>query len=141
MDQNADNYVNHSDVERAWLMKAVKHAEIYERLIKRVDDLQTFNLTPIDDDIYNHFKTLFPNFRLDQIQENELKSAKNKTRWRNFIESYEDKINDFNFGTLIRLDSSLPFGEENSTLVVRTQFYAIEIARNREGFNDVYAQS
>lgn len=39
-------------------------------------------------------------------------------------------------GTLIRTDASKEFSPENSILVVRIQFLAIEIARNREGFND-----
>jgi hypothetical protein len=38
--------------------------------------------------------------------------------------------------TLIRIDSNLDYSEENTTLVPRIQFYAIEIARNKEGKND-----
>lgn len=37
--------------------------------------------------------------------------------------------------TLIRIDSNLDYSEENTSLVPRIQFFAIEIARNREGFN------
>lgn len=36
----------------------------------------------------------------------------------------------------MRADASHDFGPDNSVLVVRIQFWAIEIARNREGFND-----
>lgn len=39
-------------------------------------------------------------------------------------------------GTLIRADASKEFSPDNSILVVRVQWMAIEIARNREGFND-----
>jgi hypothetical protein len=37
--------------------------------------------------------------------------------------------------TLMRIDSSLDYSEENTTIAPRIQFYAIEIARNREGHN------
>jgi hypothetical protein len=65
-----------------------------------------------------------------------LKSATAKNRWRSFIEKF-DKLDDFSFGTLLRTDASKEFGPDNSTFVVRIQFLAIEIARNREGCNDI----
>ena len=69
------------------------------------------------------------------IDENEIKSSENKIKWRAFIEKF-NKLTDFSFGTLIRADASREFGADNSILVIRTQFWAIEIARNREGHND-----
>lgn len=48
----------------------------------------------------------------------------------------EEKVPDFNFATLMRLNSHLEYSEENSIVVPRAQFVAIEIARNRLGFND-----
>lgn len=57
--------------------------------------------------------------------------------WRPFCEQFKEEVEDYSFGTLLRLDCSGEFSEENTTLVPRIQFYAIEIARNREGFNDV----
>ncbi len=35
----------------------------------------------------------------------------------------------------MRLDASGDYNEENTTIAPRIQFYAIEIARNREGHN------
>lgn len=68
-------------------------------------------------------------------EEKALKSDASKAKWRRFIERF-DKLEDFSFGTLLRADSSQDFSPENSVFVVRIQFLAIEIARNREGFND-----
>lgn len=48
----------------------------------------------------------------------------------------EDKVADFNFATMMRLNARLGYSEENSIVVPRAQFVAIEIARNRLGFND-----
>lgn len=69
------------------------------------------------------------------LNEDELKSENAKYKWRRFIENF-NKLEDFSMGTLIRTDASKEFSSENSILVVRIQFLAIEIARNREGCND-----
>ena len=39
-------------------------------------------------------------------------------------------------GSLLRLDSSSDYSEENTCISVKIQFLAIEIARNKGGFND-----
>lgn len=69
------------------------------------------------------------------MTENELKNPSAKHKWRSFIEKF-NKLEDYSYGTLMRSDASQDFGPHNSILVVRIQFLAIEIARNREGFND-----
>lgn len=69
------------------------------------------------------------------IDEDEIKSTEGKAKWRSFIEKF-NKLEDFSYGSLIRADASREFGPDNSILVIRVQFWAIEIARNREGFND-----
>merc|ERR1712111_148687 len=49
--------------------------------------------------------------------------------------SYKD-VEDYSLGCLLRLDSSKDYSEENTALAIKIQFFAIEIARNREGHND-----
>ncbi|KAG7231967.1 hypothetical protein INR49_010050 [Caranx melampygus] len=51
-------------------------------------------------------------------------------------EAYGNDVEDFNYGTLLRLDCEKDYTEENTIFATRVQFFAIEIARNREGFND-----
>lgn len=101
-------------------------------------------MTPIDDDILNHFFEIFPEYKFDdalrELDENSMKSAKGKERWRDFIMPYEKKLKDYNFGTLVRKFSNRPYAEDNSILVTRVQFFAIEIARNRAGLNDTVYQ-
>jgi len=71
-----------------------------------------------------------------------MKSAKNKVRWRNFIQSYQQKVQDYNFGSLLRTSSREEYGEKNTIFVTRIQFLAFEIARNRLGLNDeAYAKA
>lgn len=117
-----------------WAAKAFEHAEIHFNLLLSVDP-KILKLTPYDDQIYKTFREEFPDMRVDVLSENELKSEESKYKWRNFSELF-NKLDDFAFGTLIRADASEEFSAENSILVVRIQFLAIEIARNREGFND-----
>ena len=45
-------------------------------------------------------------------------------------------LEDYSLGSLLRLDSSSDYSEENTCISVKIQFLAIEIARNKGGFND-----
>lgn len=72
---------------------------------------------------------------VQRIDEDEIKSTEGKAKWRSFIEKF-NKLDDFSYGSLIRADAGREFGPDNSILVIRVQFWAIEIARNREGYND-----
>merc|ERR1739846_62939 len=65
----------------------------------------------------------------------DLKSDAMKKRWREFCEAHKH-VEDYSFATLLRLDSSGEYDEKNSVIVTKIQFYAIELARNREGHND-----
>ena len=54
--------------------------------------------------------------------------------WRAFCEGFKH-VHDFSFATLLRLDSTQDYSEANSIISTKVQFYAIELARNREGHN------
>ncbi|TVY40591.1 Protein PBDC1-like protein [Lachnellula subtilissima] len=72
----------------------------------------------MDDDIYEHLKTDFPEFDpAKTIDEDEMKSKTGKERWR-------------------KGDPKWEYGKDETIFVPRMQFYAIEIARNRSGLND-----
>lgn len=87
-------------------------------------------LTKMDDDIFEHLKKDFPEFDpAEPINEDEMKSKTGKERWRNFMMAYEKKIDDYNFGTLLRSSHKTEYGEKETIFVPRMQFYAVEIAR------------
>uniref|UniRef100_UPI000B4CC8B3 protein PBDC1 n=1 Tax=Lonchura striata TaxID=40157 RepID=UPI000B4CC8B3 len=92
-------------------------------------------LTPLDARIHERFRGTFPGLRLQRLEPEQLKSEPAKAKWRPFCLAFEGLVEDFNFGTLLRLDARGAYTEENSILVPRIQFLAIEIARNREGCN------
>ncbi|XP_077992288.1 protein PBDC1-like [Glandiceps talaboti] len=131
----AEDYINNPQLEVQWAMKAYHHAETYFNLISSVNP-RLLKLTKHDDEIVQEFRKDFKDLEIGLINEESMKTLSAKAKWRPFCNHFEGQLDDYNFGTLLRLDSSQPYSEENSTLVTRIQFYAIEVARNREGYND-----
>jgi hypothetical protein len=75
----------------------------------------TLRLTKIDDEIYEHLKTDFPEFDpAKTINEDELKSKTGKERWRKFLMKYENKVDDYNFGTMLRISPKLEYGNDET---------------------------
>lgn len=137
--EHADNF---EDIEKQFAVKVVQHMETYWNILEKVKG-STLRLTKIDDEIYEHFQKEFPDFDASAtINEDEMKSKAGKERWRNFINQYEKKIEDFNFGAMLRASAKTDYTQEGTIFAVRMQFYAVEIARNRQGLNDwVYEQA
>uniref|UniRef100_A0A8D8DB63 Protein PBDC1 n=3 Tax=Culex pipiens TaxID=7175 RepID=A0A8D8DB63_CULPI len=131
----ADEFVNDGMVEELWAMKAVEHAEIHFNLLCSVDPRQ-LHLTPYDNEIYEEFRRNFPDLDVSVVKEADLKSGEGKAKWRAYVEKF-NRLEDFSYGTLLRADATEEFQPDNAILVVRIQFWAIEVARNREGCNDV----
>ncbi|KKA31005.1 hypothetical protein TD95_004638 [Thielaviopsis punctulata] len=135
-DFNPEETENLEDIEKQFAVKAVQHMEVYWRILQSVPG-STIRLTKIDDEIMEHLAKDFPEFDpAATIDENEMKSAKGKERWRNFMMAYEKKVDDYNFGTIMRSSPATDYGQHTTIFVPRMQFYAIEIARNRAGLND-----
>lgn len=98
-------------------------------------DPKLLHLTPFDEAIYKIFREDFPILNVADMDEDDMKSVKGKAKWRAFCERFS-KVDDYNYGTLLRVNCRKSYNQENSMLVTRIQFLAIEIARNREGLND-----
>ncbi|KAL6041884.1 hypothetical protein STEG23_026722 [Scotinomys teguina] len=130
----AESYGNDPDIEMAWAIRAMQHAEVYYKLISSVDP-RFLKLTQVDDQIYSDFRENFEKLRVDVLDPEELKSESAKEKWRPFCLKFEGIVEDYNYGTLLRLDCSQGYTEENTIFAPRIQFFAIEIARNREGYN------
>ena len=72
-------------------------------------------LTKIDDEIHEHFLKDFPDYDLKAtINEDEMKSKAGKERWRTFINTYEGKVDDYNFGTMLRANPAEEYGQEGT---------------------------
>ncbi|KAI4875239.1 hypothetical protein NFI96_010703 [Prochilodus magdalenae] len=132
----AEAYGNDAQLEVMWAMKAYNHAEVYFNLISSVDP-KFLKLTKSDDMIYTKFREDFPDFDIKILDPELLKSPEAKEKWRPFCNHFEHLVEDFNYGTLLRLDCEKDYTEENTIFATRIQFFAIEIARNREGYNNI----
>jgi len=137
LSKDASEFGNDASYEFMWAMKTFKYAETHFKLISAFDPSK-LRLTKYDDQVYRMFKRYFKTFKIDVIESGELKDEESKARWRPFCEMFKGKVEDFNFGTLLRVNCSKGYSEDNTILVTRIQFIAIEIARNRRGLNQVH---
>jgi hypothetical protein len=88
--------------------------QTYWAILEKVKG-STLRLTKIDDEIYEHLKKDFPEFDpAATINEDEMKSKSGKERWRNFMMAYEKKVDDYNFGTLLRSNPKFEYGEKET---------------------------
>ncbi|KAL1989182.1 hypothetical protein VTN96DRAFT_3729 [Rasamsonia emersonii] len=127
---------NLEEMEKQFAVKAVEHLMTYWSILEKVPGSK-LRLTKMDDEIYEHFKKEFPDFDPSEtIDEDKMKSKEGKEKWRNFMNQYEKKISDFNFGTILRTNPKYEYDKDTTIFAMRMQFYAIEIARNRAGLND-----
>ncbi|GHJ90129.1 hypothetical protein NliqN6_6531 [Naganishia liquefaciens] len=130
---------NHEEIEMQFAVKTVEHLEAYQKLLYALPPSK-LKLTKVDDELFEDFKATFPELAtpeaLAKLDESEMKSEAGKEKWRNFIMKYEKVIPDYNFGTMLRPDAKREYDQDNNMFVTRTQFYAIEVARNRLGVND-----
>ncbi|RDA91891.1 hypothetical protein CP533_0370 [Ophiocordyceps camponoti-saundersi (nom. inval.)] len=133
---DAEQAINMEEMEQQFAVKAVQQMQTYWSLLETVKG-SSLRLTKMDDDIYAHLIEAFPDFDpAATIDEDEMKSKAGKERWRAFMMAYEKKIDDYNFGTMVRDSPKAEYEEKTTIFVPRMQFYAIEIARNKKGLND-----
>ncbi|XP_035751933.1 protein PBDC1, partial [Egretta garzetta] len=83
------------------------------QLISSVDP-KFLNLTKVDDQIYSEFRKTFRDLKIDVLDPEELKSEPAKEKWRPFCLRFEGVVEDFNYGTLLRLDCRQDYTEENT---------------------------
>lgn len=88
--------------------------QTYWNILERVRG-STLRLTKMDEEIYEHLKTDFPEFDpAAPINEDEMKSKSGKERWRKFMMAYEKKIEDYNFGTMVRNSHKVDYDQDTS---------------------------
>jgi len=131
---SGEEYINDPSIEAAWAIKAYENAQVHMSLISSCDP-RFLKLSDQDDEIYEDFRKQFPNFPIEIVSEEALKSPEANMEWRNFMEKFKTIVEDYNFGSLLRLDANGLYDSDNTTLVPRVQFLAVEVARNREGVN------
>lgn len=96
------------------MIKVVQHMSTYWAILEKVRG-STLRLTKLDDEIYEHLKADLPDFDpAATINEDEMKSKTGKERWRKFMMAYDKKIDDYNFGTMLRADAKWEYGQDET---------------------------
>jgi hypothetical protein len=86
----------------------------YWAILEKVKGSQ-LRLTKMDDEIYESFMKEFPDFDpAATINEDAMKSKAGKEKWRNWVNQYEKKIEDYNFGTIIRNRADQEYEQHNT---------------------------
>ena len=76
--------------------------ETYWAILEKVKG-SALRLTKLDNEIYEHLMRDFPEFDpAETIDEDKMKSKEGKKRWREFMMAYEKRVDDYNFGTMLR---------------------------------------
>jgi len=132
--EDASKYTNTQDVEAAWAARAFQQAEVHMKLLTAVGT-ERMKFTKLDQELYDSFRAEFPDFDVSAIDEEKMKDAKGKEKWREWSNQYKETVQDYNFGTLLRIKPSEGYTSDNTIFALRVQFLAIEIARNKEGHN------
>lgn len=135
LEKPAEEFQNDPTIEGVWCLKAVEHMQIHFNLICSISP-QILKLTPKDDVVYKEFRKQFPDMAIEMLEVEQLKCDEAKEKWRPFCNMFKDEVEDYNYATLLRLDSKKDYSDDNTVVVPRIQFLAIEVARNREGLND-----
>jgi hypothetical protein len=88
--------------------------ETYWAILEKMPG-SALRLTKLDNEIYEHLKTDFPEFDpAATIDEDEMKSKQGKERWRKFMMAYEKKVDDYNFGTMLRISPKVEYGRDET---------------------------
>ena len=88
--------------------------QTYWSILEKVPG-SSLRLTKIDDDILEHLEKDFPDFDpAETIDENAMKSKEGKERWRNFMMAYDKKVDDYNFGTVVRTNPKFEYGQDET---------------------------
>ncbi|WKX91928.1 hypothetical protein Q1695_010177 [Nippostrongylus brasiliensis] len=132
---DASKYVNDASIEMAWAMKAAERANVHMNLLMCCDT-KVLRLNKFQDVIHTSFRKSFPEIDVHKVTEVELKQGEMKERWRDFCESFKDVVEDYSLGTLMRIEACKGYSEENTVVVPKIIYLAVEIARNVEGVNE-----
>lgn len=101
-------------MEKQFAVKVVQHMSTYWSILEKVKG-SSLRLTKIDQEIYDHLMETFPDFDpAKTINEDEMKSKAGKDKWRPFMMAYEKKIDDYNFGTMVRNSHKAEYDEDTT---------------------------
>ncbi|CAI2292807.1 unnamed protein product [Caenorhabditis sp. 36 PRJEB53466] len=132
---DADKYINDESIEMAWAIKAGERSEVHMNLIMRCDT-KILRLNKHQDQILTAFRKEFPDLNVEEVTPSDLKDNGAKEKWRVFCEQFKETVDDYSMGTLMRIHASKAYSPDNTVVVPRIIYLAVEMARNVEGINE-----
>ncbi|CAP36963.1 Protein CBG19750 [Caenorhabditis briggsae] len=132
---DADKYVNDESIEMAWAIKAGERAEVHMNLITRCDT-RVLRLNKHQDLILAEFRKSFPDLNVEEVTTSLVKDNGAKETWREFCEQFKEIVEDYSMGTLMRCHAAKAYSPENTVVVPKIIYLAVEMARNVEGVNE-----
>ncbi|VDM97101.1 unnamed protein product [Thelazia callipaeda] len=136
---SSTEYANDPSVEVSWALEAAERARIHMSLLLTCNT-EELRLHENEDAIYEKFREVFPEMKIEKVTDVELKGKNNKF-WFEFCEHFKDDVADYNLATIMRIRVNGAYSECNTIIVPKIIFLAIEIARNRECLNEKYKES
>uniref|UniRef100_A0A8R1DSZ7 Polysacc_synt_4 domain-containing protein n=1 Tax=Caenorhabditis japonica TaxID=281687 RepID=A0A8R1DSZ7_CAEJA len=132
---DGDKYVNDESIEMAWAIKAGERSEVHMNLIMRCDT-KSLRLNKHQDSILAAFRESFPDLNVEEVTPSLLKDNGAKEKWREFCEKFKEIVDDYSLGTLMRIHAAKAYSPDNTVVVPRIIYLAVEMARNVEGVNE-----
>ncbi|CAB3407688.1 unnamed protein product [Caenorhabditis bovis] len=132
---DGEKYVNDESIEIAWAIKAGERANVHMNLIMRCNT-RILRLNKMQDEIVSSFRKEFPDLNVEKVTHKELKDDGMKEKWRSWCEQFKDTVDDYSMGTLMRIEANKAYSPDNTVVVPRIIYLAIEMSRNVEGINE-----
>uniref|UniRef100_A0A1I8BU19 Polysacc_synt_4 domain-containing protein n=1 Tax=Meloidogyne hapla TaxID=6305 RepID=A0A1I8BU19_MELHA len=119
-DITAQNCVNDPNIEIAWAIKASEFSSVHMNILMSVDTTK-LKLNKYQDDVYKYFREMFPDMDVFETNEVQLKGG-NKEKWRQFCEYFKETVDDYNFGTMLRIRADGIYDEANTIITQKVCF-------------------
>lgn len=105
----------------------------YWSILEKVKGSQ-LRLTKMDTEIYESFMAEFPDFDpAATIDEDQMKSKAGKEKWRNWVNQFEKKVEDYNFGTIIRTRADAEYDQDTTIFGESGIFFGCGSLREKRG--------
>lgn len=130
---------NSGEIEMNGVMYAVEYMGDHWKMLTGASSARELVLSgdaAEDERLYREFRAAFGAMDVRLTKSSMLKDPRSQETWRAFMMAQDGRMEEFNMISLLRIDAALGYDDDNTLLVPRVQFLAIEIARNREGVND-----
>ena len=135
---------NADGVEDRWLKEEAPRADAYLAHLVHVGS-QAMRVTGLDQDqhldrdVHILFRKFFPSLDVRVLQpHNPMNGSDDVNFWIPLLTRVMKKLVDSKMLTMLRIDCTRGYTSDNIWLVPKVKFYAIEVARCREGLNDEF---